>query len=60
MTSGKLRDPALVKAALERWLPGALGMEAAEVVDLGKPQCGFVLGLEVFLKSNDSGINIAP
>jgi aminoglycoside phosphotransferase (APT) family kinase protein len=37
MTSGKLRDPASVKAALERWLPEELGMEGAEVVGLEKP-----------------------
>ncbi|MBW2274427.1 MAG: phosphotransferase family protein [Deltaproteobacteria bacterium] len=37
MTSGKVRDPGLVKAALERWLPEALGVEAAELVGLEKP-----------------------
>ena len=37
MTSGKLRDPASVTAALERWLPEALGVEAAEVLGLEKP-----------------------
>jgi len=37
MTSGKVRDPASVKAALERWLPEALDMQGAEVVGLDKP-----------------------
>jgi aminoglycoside phosphotransferase (APT) family kinase protein len=37
VTSGKTRDIETVKDALERWLPEALGVEIASIVELAKP-----------------------